>query len=706
MGNRPKVLIPSRKKQTQPQQLPAALRQMRQSTAPPQKRQPKLPLEILICTPDITSELAQRCIRSLKETTGHIECTIKVVDNNRTLPFNHPAAINRALDTAKGYLVICDDDVTFTQGWLDSALDIVENRDDCGIVAFHLFDEPGQIWASAMWNEPDGNFRRHQVVYNQACCIPSQCSACWLIAPTQLRMDERYKKCRFEHVFCYETWESGKRVYLSPSVIYHDKGGQFNKLCDAHARSEQYKHDFDLYRQEWYATDREHQAYILMGPYLPNTLMGEATDEQEGSCPFAKHPARMQKVQPVKAERRAMCTIAVGGGVYEMGLPLMRRYARKIGADFFVFDDKWISTEYSPMLLKWKVNTLFSMGYNRVLYVDADVLIKPESPDIFDEVPVGTLGVFDESEIMRLYPVDRARTCKKFVDNWRTKWGKIDYEYPGYYFNAGVVVCDPTCNPFIYREDGIYGFNNDPLIDQTYLNVVSAKMPKTLLNWKWNRMGVKIAHKFFNTDDMLDGSYFAHYCGMSGKEKPIMAQDLRRILPEAIERKPGPRLDGIYEFWEYVKRNGDIHKGVEIGSAHGESAWVATEVIPDIQLTCIDPWDTKRYGDVARADFVMRHGWNKNVVAVRDYSTTAARAVSDRTLDVTYIDAVHEYKNVLEDIQAWLPKIKIGGFIGGHDYTPRNRPELPAFPGTCHAVNEIFGGPDIVFQDSSWVVRV
>lgn len=174
------------------------------------RRIPKLPLDILVCTPDVTSDLAQRCIASLKETTGHIQYNLLISDNNHTVPFSHHAEINRKLNAASGYLVICDDDVTFTPGWLDSALDIVENRDDCGIVAFHLYDAPGKLWASAMWNSPDGNFVRHQTIYNAPCCIPSQCSACWLVAPTDLRMDERYQKCRFEHVFCYEMWAGGE----------------------------------------------------------------------------------------------------------------------------------------------------------------------------------------------------------------------------------------------------------------------------------------------------------------------------------------------------------------------------------------------------------------------------------------------------------------------------------------------------------------
>lgn len=34
-----------------------------------------------------------------------------------------------------------------------------------------------------------------------------------------------------------------------------------------------------------------------------------------------------------------------------------------------------------------------------------------------------------------------------------------------------------------------------------------------------------------------------------------------------------------------------------------------------------------------------------------------------------FIDACHDYKCVKEDILAWYPKVKVGGYISGHDYS-------------------------------------
>lgn len=69
------------------------------------------------------------------------------------------------------------------------------------------------------------------------------------------------------------------------------------------------------------------------------------------------------------------------------------------------------------------------------------------------------------------------------------------------------------------------------------------------------------------------------------------------------------------------------------------------------------------------------------------------------TLDFVYIDANHDYEFVKDDITNALKKIKKGGLIAGHDYNEET-------PGVINAVNEIFGEPDIIFSDSSWLVKI
>lgn len=52
-------------------------------------------------------------------------------------------------------------------------------------------------------------------------------------------------------------------------------------------------------------------------------------------------------------------------------------------------------------------------------------------------------------------------------------------------------------------------------------------------------------------------------------------------------------------------------------------------------------------------------------------SSSMSVNVSDNTLDFCYIDADHRYEQMLNDIKAWIGKVKIGGIICGHDYNPK-----------------------------------
>ena len=37
-------------------------------------------------------------------------------------------------------------------------------------------------------------------------------------------------------------------------------------------------------------------------------------------------------------------------------------------------------------------------------------------------------------------------------------------------------------------------------------------------------------------------------------------------------------------------------------------------------------------------------------------------------MDFVFLDAAHDYENVKEDILSWYPKVKVGGWLTGHDY--------------------------------------
>lgn len=133
-------------------------------------------------------------------------------------------------------------------------------------------------------------------------------------------------------------------------------------------------------------------------------------------------------------------------------------------------------------------------------------------------------------------------------------------------------------------------------------------------------------------------------------------------------------------------------KGVEIGTDKGEYAEVLCQKIPGLQLTCVDPWLPYTEGtevhDQADIDKIYAKAQQRllpyNVRFLKMTSMEAATKFEDNSLDFVFIDGNHDYQHAREDIEAWTPKVRMGGIVCGHDYTASTQPDY----GVIEAVNE------------------
>ena len=71
-----------------------------------------------------------------------------------------------------------------------------------------------------------------------------------------------------------------------------------------------------------------------------------------------------------------------------------------------------------------------------------------------------------------------------------------------------------------------------------------------------------------------------------------------------------------------------------------------------------------------------------NVHFLEMTSAKASQRFEDASLDWIYIDALHSYNAVMEDMVNWWPKLKPGGMFSGHDFCASKKdrqahPELP-----------------------------
>lgn len=81
-------------------------------------------------------------------------------------------------------------------------------------------------------------------------------------------------------------------------------------------------------------------------------------------------------------------------------------------------------------------------------------------------------------------------------------------------------------------------------------------------------------------------------------------------------------------------------------------------------------------------------------------SLKASKFFPKKYFDLVFIDADHQYEAVQDDIEAWLPLIKKGGFITGHDYGHKN------FPGVKKAVDEFFDIDFTIRGDKVWIKEI
>lgn len=141
--------------------------------------------------------------------------------------------------------------------------------------------------------------------------------------------------------------------------------------------------------------------------------------------------------------------------------------------------------------------------------------------------------------------------------------------------------------------------------------------------------------------------------------------------------------------------------GVEVGSWVGDSATTIASANENLRLTCVDTFKGSGsdqthllFKDLVKAtgdDDILFNTFCENIAPYkgriygsRETSHDASLDTEDYFLDFVYIDAGHDYKECWEDIKLWLPKIKAGGLIFGHDH-------CEAFPGVIKACQGMFG---------------
>lgn len=137
---------------------------------------------------------------------------------------------------------------------------------------------------------------------------------------------------------------------------------------------------------------------------------------------------------------------------------------------------------------------------------------------------------------------------------------------------------------------------------------------------------------------------------------------------------PFKSQDGTRETLASFMNDMGYRSGAEIGVKKGEYSERLCRHMRGLKLKSIDPWHRFRRNSQQRMDIYFNMTCNAlspyGVEIIRKTSMEAVKDVPNGSLDFVYIDAMHEFDPVIMDIICWSPKVRIGGIVAGHDYTP------------------------------------
>jgi hypothetical protein len=143
---------------------------------------------------------------------------------------------------------------------------------------------------------------------------------------------------------------------------------------------------------------------------------------------------------------------------------------------------------------------------------------------------------------------------------------------------------------------------------------------------------------------------------------------------------------------------------VEIGSQAGWWAYRCLRTLPWVNLWCIDPWirDWEPSAIDTRYEFItgeeMYREWERNVapfgcraIPVRNTSDEVSKTWQSQ-IDFLFIDGDHSAAQLYRDLVNWVPRVRPGGIVVGHDIRqPKVRKAVNKFwPGKCKSANHKF----------------
>lgn len=224
-------------------------------------------------------------------------------------------------------------------------------------------------------------------------------------------------------------------------------------------------------------------------------------------------------------EKRLIISMAVGDKsrkYSEITFPLIQKYAQKCGADFhavYTVNLKYDRIGYQ----KWDY-VKFLGQYDRILHIDADMIVRSTTPNLFDVVPSDCFAGVDEYPFQDLSieepKIDRFNDMKAF----RKIMGDGFFVF-NFYINVGLYMFSKNHN-WIFNST----IDNQCFFkEQTEINYNLNCLPNRvhLLPPQYNFMSL-MEHKGLSKEDAYIIHYAGNWFGKSDEEvMKMMKEDIR-----------------------------------------------------------------------------------------------------------------------------------------------------------------------------------
>src|SRR5688572_21614184 len=112
-------------------------------------------------------------------------------------------------------------------------------------------------------------------------------------------------------------------------------------------------------------------------------------------------------------------------------------------------------------------------------------------------------------------------------------------------------------------------------------------------------------------------------------------------------------------------------RGAELGVDKGILFGMLLRECPALNLIGVDTFPNP---ERSRRVFELEKTEVDRALVLSGTTRDCSEGVRDGALDFVFIDADHGYQAVKEDIELWRPKVRPGGWLGGHDYHARKFP--------------------------------